>query len=252
MKALDLIEALGLPPEAIVDKRIPKSNMLEHARLSAADRRLITAEVDELRWEASLKDTTVAISAFSDDEHEYSEIVVLYARLRLQAKASRINLLIHRAVPYPVVLVSGHNGAATLSLATKRRSLNEANALVVEGEPTEATLTTDSNPAVQRPFLDALALSRHPRRTFRGLYERWIEAIEAFHAARITGTFELPSSPEYAASRRNALLQYARLEEELTHLRAQAASEKQMQRQIDLNDRIRHLKAEYANVCRRL
>ncbi|MEN3536282.1 DUF4391 domain-containing protein [Microbispora sp. ZYX-F-249] len=246
MRAADLIAALGLPADTTIAKRVPKSELVEHGRFTAADKRQINAVVGELRWEASLKPNTVGIAAYRDDKHEYLEIPVLAAVLREGARSPRLNVLLHRAVPYPVVLVTEQSESATLSLVGKRRSLNEAEAFVIEGEPTEVTLDAGVTSDLLQPFLDALALSRQPRYTLRDLYLDWTETVEALHAARITGTFSLAATREQAAVRRRALSDYARLETELLRLRAQAGKEKQMQRQIDLNNKIGRLKAECA------
>ncbi|MEV5745680.1 DUF4391 domain-containing protein [Microbispora rosea] len=246
MRAADLIAALGLPADTTIGKRVPKSELVEHGRFTAADKRQINAGVEELRWEASLKPNTVGIAAYRDDQHEYLEIPVLAAVLREGARSPRLSVLLHRAVPYPVVLIAEQGEAVTLSLAGKRRSLNETDAFVVEGEPTEVILNGGFGPDLLRPFLDAIALSRQPRYTLRELYLGWIETVEALHAARITGTFSLAATQEQAAVRRSALSDCARLETELARLRAQAGKEKQMQRQIDLNNKIGRLKAEYA------
>ena len=247
MTAAEIIAALGLPPEALLDKRIPKSALLEAARLTAADRRSITADVEELRWEAILKDTTVAIPAFSDADHSYSEIVAVSAILRGGANMPRLNLLIHRAVQYPLVLVTEHADRPTISLAPKRRALNQDGVLVIEGDPIEVTLAPASPPSIEQSFLDGLWLARQAAGTLQDLYWRWIEAIEALQAARTTGTFEVPETAEQAAARRAALYRCTRLDADIAALRRQAAAERQMRRQIELSDKIRSLRAEYTS-----
>ncbi|MBA2670124.1 MAG: DUF4391 domain-containing protein [Gemmatimonadetes bacterium] len=117
MNAADLIEALDLPAGARVDQRVPKMLLQEHAP-TAADRRRIREGIEEVRWVAALKPTTIGVPPFRDEEREYPEIAVLTATSRGDANAARLVELIHRTIPYPVVLVSGDAEDLTLSLGT--------------------------------------------------------------------------------------------------------------------------------------
>ena len=83
-------------------------------------------------WIAVLKPTTIGVPVFRDDVREYLEIAVLSVELRPVAKPPRLTELIHRAVPYPVVLVTAHGETVSLSLAHKRWSQGEANKVVIE------------------------------------------------------------------------------------------------------------------------
>lgn len=255
MRASDVIDALDLPPSAAVSRRIPKTTFLEQAKLTTDDKRLITEGIEELRWEASLKEATTGIAAYNDDQQDYTEIVILSARLRPGAKTGRVLLLIQRAVPYHVLLIAeqdegrkdaGQNDPVTVSLAVKRRSQAESDAFVIDGDPVEIDLTEADDPAVRVAFLDSLSLSLRSRNSFRDLYAGWIESVDAFRAARATGTFALPTSAEQATARQADLAEYERIEAELARLRKQLSKETQMRRQVELNARIKRLQSEYA------
>lgn len=125
-----IIDALALPPEARVDRRVPKKLLLEQG--AAADRRQIQDGIEELLWVAALKPTNIGVPAFRDEVREYLEIAVLTATLRAAARPARFTELIHRAIPYPVVLVTLHGGAVSLSLAHKRWSQGETGKVVIQ------------------------------------------------------------------------------------------------------------------------
>src|ERR1700684_2535597 len=122
MNFAPVIGALALPPDACVEQRVPKKLLLEQGLPSAADKRQIQEGLEELFWVAALKPTNIAVPAFRDDVREYLEIAVLTVMLRSSAKPMRLIELIHRAIPYPVVLVTAQGGAVSLSLAHKRWS----------------------------------------------------------------------------------------------------------------------------------
>lgn len=241
MNATVLIEALALPDEARVDQRVPKKMLLEQGAPTAADKRLIQEGIEEMTWVAVLKPSTVGTPAYTDAEREYLEIAVLAVELRSEARVARLIELIHRAIPYPVVLATEHDGAAALSLAPKRRSEAEADRIVVEEVLTTDGLRPSGDTPVENAFLASLALAAQPRRDLNALYQGWIGCVAALAAARITGQYALATSPERTAARRVALDELERIHKEVARLRGRATKEKQLNRRVELNLEIRRL-----------
>ena len=84
------------------------------------------------------------------------------------------------------------------------------------------------------------------------LYQGWMDAVLALQAARRTGVFATPTSPGSAAARREALQECARFEADMTRLRAAAAKEKQMARQVGLNLELKRVEAARAAALAKL
>jgi len=248
----DLIAALELPPGARVDRRVPKTLLVEHGAPTAADKRRINEGIAEVRWVATLKPTTIGVPALRDDVREYLEIAVLSAALRAEAKVERLAALIHRAVPYPVFLIVAEGTRLTISLAHKRRSQGEARATVLDGELMVATLTDSDPVGLQSSFREALSLARQPRADLYQLYQGWIDTLMALLAARMTGVFAVAASPDQAAMRREALRECVRLDAEIARLRTAAAKEKQVPRQVALNLELKRAEAARAAALARL
>ena len=122
-----LVEALALPADARVDQRVTKKLLLEQRAPRAADKRLIQEGIDELFWIAALKTNLIGVPAFRDEARAYLEIAVLTVALRPGANTARLVELIHRAIPYPLVLVAGHGDTVSLSLAHQRGSQGDPN-----------------------------------------------------------------------------------------------------------------------------
>ncbi|MDD3546279.1 MAG: DUF4391 domain-containing protein, partial [Kiritimatiellae bacterium] len=135
MTADDLIAALALPIGSRIAQRIPKKMLAEHGAPTAADKRQITDNIEELMWAAVLKPDTVGVPAYRDETREYLELSVVSVTLRPNASPTRIMELIHRAIPYPVILIAAHDNSLSLSLAHKRWSQNETGKTVLDGEP---------------------------------------------------------------------------------------------------------------------
>lgn len=241
MTADDVLTALALPPEALVGQRVPKTLLAQNGAPTAADKRQVQTGIETLRWSAALKPTTVGVPAFRDADREILEVAVLRLDLRPDAKAARLATLVHRAIPYPVVLVTEQGQAVSVSLAHKRASKAEAGRTVLDGDVTEARLDTLDD-ATARAFLNALDLARLPRTDLFALYEGLRRAVEAVQAAEAGGTFALPSSDAQAADRRDALRETKRLDAEIAALETAARRETQMARRVDLNLQLARLR----------
>jgi hypothetical protein len=248
MNFAPVINALALPPDARVDQRVPKKLLLEQGAPAAADKRQIQDGIEELFWVAALKPTNIAVPAFRDEVREYLEIAVLTATLRAGAKPTRLIELIHRAIPYPLVLVAAQGDTVTLSLAHKRWSQGETGKVVIEDVRRTAPFRPDAPTAEEASFLASLAVSSLPTRDLFALYQGWLDRIAALEAAQITGTFAPPDSADRASALREGLDTHARLQRDLAVLRAQAEKEKQLNRRVELNLEIKRLEAKLAAI----
>ena len=206
MTPAEILAAFALPEQAFVNQRIAKKLLLENGAPTSADKKAINEGIDELTWAASLKPTTVGVPIFEDAERQYLEIAVLTVAYRENARCYRLRELIHRAIPYPVVLI-GSDGL--LSLVELRHAQNEAGKTVLDG----GLLAIDPT-----PILPNLALSKMPTTNLAMLYRAWYG-------------FLLP------------LVRRAERLAEIDTLRREAAKEPQLARRVELNLKIQKLSA---------
>lgn len=244
MTPFDPVAALAIPSDALIDRRVPKTLLIENGGFAQGDRRRIQKGVEELRWLAALKPATVGIAEYRDAGREYVEIAVLKLELRSAVRGGRIVELVHRAVPYPVLLTVWLDGTPELSLAHKRRSLGEADKIVIDGAIVAARVSDECSPESLDAFRKVLALKRQPRGTLKDLYQGWIDTIHAFRAATITGGFRLPSTAAAASEREAALREYWRLSERIENILSVAREEKQMSRRAEVNMELVRLRAD--------
>lgn len=247
---LSIVNALGLPPGARVDSRVPKKLLVEQGAPTAADKRAIQDGIDELQWFAACKPATIGVPVFSDDTREYLEIAVVGCAFRSGAKAARLIELIHRAIPYPLLLVTADESGLAVSAAHKRHAQNEAGRTVIEHVVAASGLRADAVDSVQVAFLKSLALAQQPRTDLFALYAGWIARIEAINAARLTGAFTATNDQEAIDRRRAALDAHVRIAKEIDGLRAKAKREKQLSRRVDLNLEIQRRVADLTGIAK--
>lgn len=252
-----IVDALGLPPGARVDARVPKKLLVEQGAPTPADKRAIQDGIDELQWFAACKPATIAVPAFSDDTREYLEIAVVGCAFRPDAhgkpaKATRLTELIHRAIPYPVLLITADENDLAVSAAHKRRAQNEAGRTVIDRVVAATGLRLEPGDEAEAAFLKSLSLARQPRADVYALYNGWLSRIEAINAARLTGAFAATDDARAIDRRRDALDAHARLAKEIDTLRARAKREKQLSRRVDLNMEIQRREAELSDYKKNL
>src|ERR1039458_1790769 len=125
MSFAPIIQALALPPETRVEQRVPKKLLVENGAATASDKRQINDGIEEILWHAALKPANLGVPAYRDAVREYLEIAVITVTFRPMAKPGRLVDLIHRAIPYPVLLAGQQREAVSLSVAHKRWSQGE-------------------------------------------------------------------------------------------------------------------------------
>jgi Domain of unknown function (DUF4391) len=250
----DLIAALDLPGAALVNQRVPKKLLVENGSPTAADKKLIQDGIEEVIWVAALKPANIGVPEFRDELRAYLELVVLCITLRQPAKTSRIAELVHRAIPYPLVLILENGTEVLVSMVHIRWAQREADKTVLDEDRVEVRfgdhVTGDA--ASLKAFLQALSLSRQPRADLYALYQGWIDTTTALQAAGITGRFVASTSPEEAAARRSALQRCREIDNQVANLRLGAAKEKQIARQVAINLDIKRLEQERASAVSRL
>ena len=297
-----LAQALALPAAAYIGQRIAKSLLAEQIAslpgTTAADKRLATDLLAGLHWLAALKPATCGLAAWQTETHDYLEIAVLHAELRppssrkassrspatatqTSKSQSRLIELIHRAIPYPVVLIISQSGAegeaesdtegetkrnksaAPLSLAHKRLPLSASSAVVLEQMITTKSiaLCADNTPATCQ-FLQYIAFNSASSTsintsisTLRDLYARysdWLHAAEGLAAAEHTGQFQVSASTAQASARRIALGNFEKINIQLNSLRAQARKASQLGSRATLHQQITDLMAQRQRLIAKL
>ena len=260
----NLLSSLELPPVCVLNERIAKKLLVENGAATPADKRAINEGIDELIWVAALKPNNIGVPAYRDDSREYLEIAILTMRCRAEARSNRITELIHRSIPYPVLLVSiaeiGHEEneisrkATTasgpmlnVSVADKRSSQKDAQSMVLEDGVTEVQLEADSR---LEAFASAMNLGKQPRDSLLRLYHGWASVLEAYRASRITGVFDPNSLGR--DERRSAIAEFERIQREISVHRNQAAKEKQINRRVELNLDVKRMEAQLDAVRKKL
>ena len=262
MSVQALIEAFRLPPRALVAHRIPKKMLVEQGAPTAADKRLINDTVDELWWHAALKPGTIGVPASSGPDGEVIELALVSVQLKQESRdsqAQRLRQLIHRAIPYPVLLVASVSASETavvvLSLARKRASLGEAGKWVLAETAETHAFDVVHATAVEVQFMSSLALDHMPRSALldlSALYQGYADRVTALAVAQVTGQFSATAVGATASAQRQALADRQQVLQQLSAVRSAAAKARQMNQRVALNLQIQRLQGDLQAIAGQL
>lgn len=245
----DFLQMLELPEATRVQQRVPKKLLAEHGAATPQDKRLIQDGIDEITWLASLKPHLTGVPAYEDEHRHYREVAVLSLALRAGTRPARLVELLHRAVPHPVLLATMVDQTLTLSVAHLRKSQTEADQTVLDGPLLSVAMPADDG---EPAFRAALSLAGQPRSDLYALVQGLMDTLAALDVAQETGSFRPSVSREQAAARHTVLQQVRQLRAQAAELRARAAKERQIARQVALNEELRELQDQLQHLRQRL
>ena len=232
-----LYEALDLPDRSYLGKRVYKRFFHEHAKLGVTDRKALSEDIDTIVWQYTLKPSTVPIQPYHDDEREYLEVAVIQVTMKNQRRTTRITEIIHRAIPYPVILVLAYGTMVLVSLAQKRLSRAESDAVVAEDFADSDWIDLANTADTEERFLESVSFRRLPATDFFVYYTAFFDRVVALEAARISGRFGVNAID----SKRRHLARYTELNREIAELRAAIQKEPAFNRKVELNSKIKEL-----------
>lgn len=261
-----LLSRFGFPEASYLGKRIFKKHFFENSTLTPADKKSLQDDVGTITWQYTLKPSTIQIKPYTDEQREYLEVAVLEITLRSPRNYKRLAEVIHRAIPYPLLLVFVQNSEASsdeleddeysenvpketeskvaLSVAPKRFSQAEKGAVVVEEFFTTGWIDLEKISDIEQAFLDTLNLSNLPHTHFLAFYSALVDRFIAFDCASLTGKYRLDNEEISQKARRQQLTVCHELEGKIAKLRAALRKEAQFNRKVELNVQIKQLEKQ--------
>jgi len=229
-----LLNAMAIPLACELNKPVFKKMFLENGDLDATDKKVLSNDIERIRWLYTLKPNTINIPKFEDGNVEYQEVAVLQIDLTNPARAKRIASFINKAIPYPLFLIFSHSGTFAVSVANKRINQADKAKWVIEEEWLTDWMSEESPTYIQSKFIEDCALKNLSSLNFYAFYQDIVSRIVALNAANRSGTYETPTR-EKTEARRVQLREIAELERQAAELRTALKLETQFNRQLEIN-----------------
>ena len=249
MNAEDLVEALRLPHGSALNRRLPKALIIENGANTAADRRLIREQVRRADWVASLKPLNTGLAASPDG---VDEIAVVTVECADGSNIDRLAEIMHRAIPYHMLLIIDEGDHAVMSVAEKRQSLAGSDKTVLELGPVNVELSPADDPGVGEAIAGALAFDSEPYTDLGGLYTGWVALAVAIRAYQRTGMFHVVRGTTETRERWQSLQELERLDADISKVENSAKRATQMATQVELNTELQTLRRRRAATLERI
>jgi hypothetical protein len=243
---------LQLPESCLLDKRIYKKLFYENARMNTTDKKWFTADIENITWKYTLKPDLTTIQAFQDKDYSYDEIAVVELIVTTDKHLHRLTDIIHRSIPYPLLLVYRLESGFHLSVADKRFNKADDQAATIKEYWITDRIDEQLHDSADQAFVDQLAYEKQPRLNLKVFYKSWIDAFIAYKVSRVTGDFEMLDEHTKMQQRIETLNTYRDLEEQIKGLRTALKKEEAFNEKVKLNVDIKKLEKQLKQTTKQL
>lgn len=213
---------LGLPESTAVNRRIPKQKFYDNAQLSPDVKRAFVDQLKKIIWKNKLSPATINLQPSEGIE----ELEVFEIQLNTSTIDEAILRTIDKSIPYHILYALEYEGKYQIWIPYKEKSTNG-------NYKTDLYYHTDwQNEDDQKLTINGL--------TMRELYEGFVKqiAIDAIEKDDNQTSSNLKDSIVRSKKKKD-------LEKKIARLQAQVRKEKQFNKQVEINSKLKKLKKEY-------
>jgi hypothetical protein len=252
------LQSLEIPKACELNKPVFKKMFLDASDgnksvLDAADKTSLKEDVEKIRWLYTLKPNTINIAPYKDDELEYPEVAVLHIELSNPNRVKRIAHFIHRAIPYPLILLFTCNieeqESLMVALAFKRINQADKEKWVIDDSIRTGWISFSDTSEAELNFLSSLRVNDLPFSNFYVFYQAIAKRVVAVICAEHSNVFSLDDTPKKGSENRlDKLRELEKLTAKKSELANKLKKENQMGKQVDLNTQIKNINDKIAKI----
>ena len=213
------IAFINYPKQAVFGRTLPKNKIYEHSGANARLKDLFVEQVEQIVWQYKLAPETINLPA----RLGVPELQIF----SIQLKTSELNLDVLRcivgAVQFPIIFELNFDGRTKMIAAYKRPNESDASRWVLSDYFATAWLPSDCERAAMPLALD-----------LGGLYEQLLHRLIPTPARLQESLADLVARVELVAAKQR----------EVEKVTSRLAKEKQFNRKVEINAKLRMLKIE--------
>lgn len=230
-------DELKFPKECKVDRVIPKKDFYE-AGFKTSDKKIFTNNVKQIKWLYYLKEDNIQIPPYTDEEKDYTELEVLTLTLKKDNKIERICELIQRFIPYPILLIITYHEKTMLSVAHKRNSKNEEDAVTLTDMRYTDWIDDKTPTEFALKLIDNLKFENLDKQNMYTLYSDIVNKIIQYNGSRYAGE-ELSIPVEKIKEINNQIIS---LNKKIEIIKYEIKKETQFNKKLEMNMKIKDMK----------
>ena len=164
---------LNYPKNSLINKKIPKKELLENLTLNSNQKKLLK-EIEKINLLYLLSKETTTIPPFVDENYDYSSILVLEVNLNSDKHIKQLSTIL-QLIPQNLIIFFIFQDKITLSLALKRINKNDPTKMVNEKE---YIFTFEDNNLLELDF------NKAPKTNLFIFYKYYIDLVVSFELAK--------------------------------------------------------------------
>jgi len=113
LETKDIIKWWKFPSATIINRNLPKTQIYPHMK-NTADKQFLQDSVQSIYMLASLKTDNTHIAVYEDDKELYQEIQFLYVKTKDKGDSTKIYKMLAHLLPYPLVILADEPDSFTI------------------------------------------------------------------------------------------------------------------------------------------
>lgn len=233
METKDIIKWWNFPSATIINRNLPKTQIYPHMK-NAADKQFLQDSVQSIYMLASLKTDNTHIAVYEDDKELYQEIQFLYVKTKDKGDSTKIYKMLAHLIPYPLVILTDELDSFTIYTG-RFEKLSTGFLKLVNVYPSPVYQDENLEEVLQQ--ISLIDLPRQNLKTFYdGLRDEIATATAKSQYGEAVGNITGEEKDQLDA-----------LKKQIEDLRGQIKKERQLNRKIDMQMKLKKLKDELSS-----
>ena len=233
LETKDIIKWWKFPSATIINRNLPKTQIYPHMK-NVADKQFLQDSVQSIYMLASLKTDNTHIAVYEDDKELYQEIQFLYVKIKDKGDSTKIYKMLAHLIPYPLVILT--DGPDSFTIYTGRfEKLSTGFLKLLNVYPSPVYQDENLEEVLQQ--ISLIDLPRQNLKTFYdGLRDEIATATAKSQYGEAVGNITGEEKDQLDA-----------LKKQIEDLRGQIKKDRQLNRKIDMQMKLKKLKDELSS-----
>jgi len=243
-------DILQLPNRCLLNTKITKAFFKRNFDLTVAEKTLLDKQIVTTELFGFLNPENANINLYLTEDISYNEVIIVIASIahdNFEADHVKVAELIHKHIPYPILLCVYNDIQMVWSTFNKRINQKDTNKRIIDKRYFTEIIPLQNKMALHNDFLNSLAFSDLRKTNLYELYNSYTERIFALQASVLNSTFIVRTQ---SRTQKDMLLleSIAKLQQEIENLSNTAKKETQLNKQVNLNLQIQNKRSEMAQL----
>lgn len=249
-----LVSLFQLPPEAMLDRALPKTFFTREFELTPSEKKLLSKPYlfEKITWKARLRLNTVNVPPYQSKTERFIELQIFTIEIKQEMFSShhlKVEQLFFKYIPYPLILIASNRPYFHISFANHHINPNQAGSLVVD-KIYRIKLPMEMN--YSEWAIHSLHLGKQSSIHLKSLYHDFLKNFVALEISALTNKMCKLNSQDQMREAYELLEGIKRCKREMKTIRKSIVKTTHMNDRIELGTKIHQLKTQIQSNLKKL